>query len=166
MAGLINVLITIDSESILTKYGPNNDPNNPVVITSPDLTYMISEPDHVLAAGQATEELIIKGTPGDVIQWREISTCMDFNVLLYRSIAKESDKLISTPASLTLSTTVPLFDPENPIRPIMEKITSSLWRSDVLMAGNVVYLFCFMILDRKSNIKSYYCWDPYIHIEN
>lgn len=127
MADLINVLITIDSESILAKYGPNNDPNNPAVITSPDLIYMISEPDHVLA-GQATEELTIKGTPGDVIRWREISTCMDFNVLLYRFIAKEGDKLISTPASLTLSTTVPLFDPENPIRPIIEKITTSLWR--------------------------------------
>lgn len=160
---IINVLVAIDSDNILKKYGTNNSPDNPVYITGPDQIFMITEPDNVLS-GQASEELVLKGTPGDVIRWREISSCMEFNVLLYKFVPTAGATLISDPQSLVHSTTIPLPNPSDPLHPITEEIDTSFWSSEVLRIGDVTYKFYFMILDHANKIQGYYCWDPYIHI--
>lgn len=163
MSKIINVLVAIDSDSILKKFGNNTDPEHPVYIQGPNLIFMIAEPENTIS-GQASEELRLKGTPGDVIRWHEISSCMDFNVLLYKFVITSGDKLISTPESFVRSTTIPLPNPSDPLHPRTEDIDTSFWNSDVLRIGDVAYLFHFMILDRASKIQGYYCWDPYIHI--
>ena len=167
MAKIINVLIAIDSDTILKTYGPNTDPNNPKQIAASSLIYMITEQDNAMK-GQAGTELMVKGVPGDVIRWRETTLSLDPNtdVLLYKFVTSSASapKLFSTPRPMTPDTIIALPNEDNLLKPITEQITTYYWTSDLLKVGDVTYHFNFMILDAQGKVKGYYWWDPYIHI--
>lgn len=167
MADLINVLIVIDSDGILKKYGPNNNPDDPIHITDPNLIFMITEQDNVIS-GQAGNELCIKGVPGDTVQWREITLSLNPNtdVLLYKYIMTPavSDKLTSTPKVYETKVSVPLPNSNNPFIPTMQTITEHYWYLILLKTGNVTYQFNFMILDAAGQVKGYYRLDLLIQI--
>ena len=55
---IVDVLIAIDSDTILQKYGSNYDPQNPIQITDPNLIYMITRQAHALS-GQADSKNIM-----------------------------------------------------------------------------------------------------------
>ena len=158
MARIINVLIAIDSDTILQKYGKNTDPNNPKQIAS-NLIYMITEEDNAMK-GQAGEELKIKGTPGDTIRWRETTLSLDPNtdVLLYKFVTSGAlaSKLFSTPKPVTHDIIIALPDEDNPLKPITKQITTHYWTSDLLKVGDVTYHFNFIILDAQGEVQGYY----------
>lgn len=165
MASIINVLVAIDSDSILAKYGPNTSKDNPPFISGSNLIFMITEQDNVVS-GQAGNELCIKGVPGDTVRWRETTLALNPNtdVLLYGFEATQGQGLFTDPVAVEPATIIALPNKDNVYAPKLEKITTYYWTSDLLDVGNVTYHFKFMILNAAGQVKGYYQWDPFIQI--
>ncbi|MPQ49271.1 hypothetical protein GCQ56_19905 [Marinifilum sp. N1E240] len=162
---IIDVLIAVDTETIISNYGLNKDPNNPVQITDASLIFMITKRDDALS-GNAGTELAIGAKTLDTIRWRETSLSLNatYSALLYKFVATAGGDLISNPIPLLVEVQTPLPDPSNPTMPKTQTIESYFWTSTVLKPGSVTYHFNFMILDRAGNVQGYYWWDPYIKI--
>jgi nematocidal protein AidA len=165
MSDIIDVLIAFDTETIIQTYRtPSQDPNNPTPVT-PNLIYMMVRQGNALS-GQAGGELNVKAQIDDVIRWREttLSLSADSNAILYKYTPWIGGDLIS-PAVVRIShPTVPIPNPNDPLHPTTQQITSHYWTSDVLDQGRVIYSFRFFIMDRNEKVIGYYYWDPYVTI--
>ena len=162
---IIDVLIVIDEETILTDYGTNNTPDTPTQITKPNLIFMVTKQANVIS-GEAGTELKLSAKSLDVIRWREATLSLNSanTAILYKFVAASGGDLISQPVPLLADVTDPLPNPSDPTHPGSQTIKSYFWNSTVLSAGNVTYHFQFMIVDREGNIQGYYWWDPFITI--
>lgn len=162
---IIDVLVAVDAETIINKFGKNTDPNNPTQITDPKLIFMITKSADAVS-GNAGNELKIAAKTLDVIRWRETSLSLNavYSALLYKFVATSGGNLISPPFPLLAKDQTPLPDPSNPTVPKTQTIETYFWNCTVLEPGEVTYHFSFMIVDRSGNIQGYYWWDPYIQI--
>ena len=162
---IIDVLVAVDTDTIISKYGTNTDSTNPVQITDPSLIFMITKQADAVS-GNAGSELKIGAKTLDTIRWRETSLSLNavYSTLLYKFVSSSGEDLISPPTPLLAEVQDPLPDPSNPTSPKTQTIESYFWNSTVLKAGNVTYHFNFMILDRTGAVQGYYWWDPYIQI--
>jgi hypothetical protein len=166
MDDVIDVLIAIDAESIIKKYGTNTDSDMPTYISSDnELIYMTTRKDHI--DGSPGSELKIKASPGDVIRWRETTMSLNahFTSILYKFDASSGASLIKKPEPVTVNANEPLPNAENPLKPGTQKISVFFWECTVLQSGSVTYHFSFMILDNSGQIQGYYYWDPFINIQ-
>lgn len=164
---IIDVLIAVDTETIISKFGTNSDANNPVQITDSSLIFMITKSADALS-GNAGSELTIAAETLDTIRWRETSLSLNatYSALLYKFVATKGGDLISQPVPLLAEVQTPLPDPSNPTQPKSQTIESYFWSSTVLQPGSVTYHFNFMIVDRAGNVQGYYWWDPFIKISD
>jgi hypothetical protein len=162
---IIDVLIAVDTETVISKYGTNTDPDNPVQIKDPSLIFMITKSADAVS-GNAGNELKIGAKTLDTIRWRETSLSLNavYSAILYKFVTTSGQELISTPIPLIAKDQTPLPDPKNPTVPKTQTIETYFWTSTVLDPGDVTYHFNFMIVDRSGNIQGYYWWDPYIQI--
>lgn len=162
---IIDVLIAVDTETIISKYGTNSDPDKPVQITDPSLIFMITKSADAVS-GNAGNELKIGAKTLDTIRWRETSLSLNavYSAILYKFVATSGEDLISTPIPLLAKDETPLPDPKNPTVPKTQTIETYFWNSTVLNPGDVTYHFNFLIIDRSGNIQGYYWWDPFIQI--
>ena len=162
---IIDMLLVVDAETILASY-PAGTPQQPQSIDLP-LIYMTVRQGNAVY-GQATKELKIKARSLDVLRWRETTLSLNsaYFGLLYRFCTIKGADLLSTPAALLAEVQTPLPDPLDPLHPRTQTIKSYFWSSTVLGSGSVTYAFYFMILDRDSNVKGYYYWDPFITISD
>ncbi len=166
MSEIIDILIAVDTETILDVYGPNKDPERPVQI-NPNLVYMIVKQANALSC-QAGGNLNVKAQVDDVIRWREttLSLNSNSNAILYKYVPIAGGELISSALPRISEPEVPLPNPNDPLNPSVQKIKSYYWTSDVLDQGRVIYTFRFFITDRKEKVVGYYSWDPYITISS
>lgn len=162
---IIDVLIAVDTETIISKYGGNADPDKPVQITDPSLIFMITKSADAVT-GNAGNELKIGARTLDTIRWRETSLSLNaiYSAILYKFVAVSGDDLISPPVPLLAKDQTPLPDPKNPTVPKTQTIETYFWSSTVLNPGEVTYHFNFLIVDRDGKIQGYYWWDPFIQI--
>ena len=162
---IIDVLIAVDTETIIAKFGTNADPNKPVQITDASLIFMITKTADAVS-GNAGNELKIGAKTLDTIRWRETSLSLNavYSALLYKFVAVTGGDLISPPIPLLAEEQTPLPDPSNPTVPKTQTIKTYFWNSTVLNPGEVTYHFNFMIIDRSGAIQGYYWWDPFIQI--
>lgn len=162
---IIDVMIVIDADTIVSDLGTNTDPNNPVQVTTADRIFMITKQDEAVS-GQAGTELNVKANTMDVIRWRATSLTLNaaYDVILYKYVATGGGNLISPPTPLEADVTTPLPNPADPTKPTTQTIKNYFWQTTVEAAGSVTYHFQFIILDREGNIQGYYWWDPYITI--
>jgi len=163
---IIDVLIAIDTESIINDYGTNTDPNNPTQVdTSKNYIYMIVRSDEAVS-GNAGAELTIAAKTLDVIRWRETSPTLNatYSTILYEFDSPNSDGLITTPQPIVVEINTPLPVASDPLHPSTQTIKDYFWNCTVEKAGSVTYHFKFMIVDRDNNIQGYFWWDPFIQI--
>jgi PKD repeat protein len=162
---IINVLIAIDTETILNKYGTNSNPDQPIQITQPNLIYMIVRRENAIS-GQAGKELIIGAQVLDSIRWRATTLSLNSKseVILYKFIASSGMDFIENPHPLIATVKVPLPNPDDPIRPTIQEIKSYFYSSVVLEQGTVTYHFYFSIMDWEGIIQGYFWWDTSMKI--
>lgn len=160
---IIDMLLVIDAETILSVYPPGTA-DNPTSIDQP-LIFMMVRTDAVVF-GQASKELKIKAQTEDVLRWRQSTASSNsiYSGLLYKFLCLKGDKLISPPNPILVTVQTPLPNPANPTVPGIQTIQNYFWQSTVLAAGSLTYAFYFMIVDRHNNVKGYYYWDPFITI--
>ncbi|MEO0731416.1 MAG: inclusion body family protein [Bacteroidota bacterium] len=162
---IIDVLISIDADTILSKYGKGTDPANPRQITDKSLIYMITRQDDQVS-GNAGAELNVKAETLDTIRWRETSLTLNaaYSAILYKFVATAGGNLISPPVPLIVEVDEPLPDPNDLLHPKSQTVKNYFWNCNVLQAGSVTYHFNFMIVDRHGDVQGYYWWDPFITI--
>ncbi|MGP5309960.1 inclusion body family protein [Vreelandella alkaliphila] len=163
---IIDVLIAIDAESVIQKYGTNTDSDNPQQIaTSENFIYMIVRSDEAVS-GNGGAELTIAAQTLDVIRWRETSLTLNgtYSTILYEFDSTNSDGLITPPQPIIVEVNTPLPVASDPLHPSTQTINDYFWNCTVTRAGNVTYHFKFMIVDRDNNVQGYYWWDPFIQI--
>jgi nematocidal protein AidA len=163
---IIDVLVAIDTETILNNYDNSLDPNNPVnVQNNSNLIYMVTKQENALS-GQAGAKLTISAKTLDVIRLRATSLSLnsDSQVFLYKFISSPGQQLISPPGPLSALVNAPVPNPVDPINPTTQPIKSYFYNSTVLNPGNIVYHFYFLIVDQYGNEKGYYWWDTFITI--
>ncbi|MER6002857.1 inclusion body family protein [Nonomuraea angiospora] len=166
MSEFINVLIAIDAETILGRFGKNTDPNGPTSIPdSSNLIYMTTRQNQL--GGAPGSELTINAAPMDIIRWREttLSLNSEYTGILYRFNTLAGQDLISTPVPRSVMLSEPQPNSQDPLNPTTQKINSYYWECEVLDTGTVTYNFSFMILNHKGEKQGYYCWDPFINIQ-
>ncbi|MEU4766467.1 inclusion body family protein [Actinosynnema sp. NPDC023794] len=167
MADFINVLIVIDAETIIERYGKNSDPDRPTLIPdSSSLIYMTTRQDHII--GSPGSELTVKASPDDIIRWRETTLSLNsrYTSVLYKFDASSGANLIDTPEAKSVVVSEPLPNSHDPLHPTTQKINSFYWQCTVLETGSVTYHFSFMILDHTGAKQGYYYWDPFISIQD
>lgn len=162
---IIDVLVAVDADTIVLKFGTNTDPNSPVQVTDASLIFMITKQSDAVS-GDAGNELTIGAKTLDTIRWRETTLSLNaaYSALLYKFEAVSGGNLISPPIPLEADVKTPLPDPANPTTPKIQTIKSYFWSSTVLAPGSVTYHFNFMIVDRSGDVQGYYWWDPFIKI--
>ncbi|MFJ3006194.1 inclusion body family protein [Pseudomonas fluorescens] len=167
MSRVTDILVSIDTETILKKY-PNisKDPKNPTLIDWHHV-YMVTNQDNVVS-GQAGGELDLKAQVGDLIRWRETSLSQSFEqaVIFYKFIGNAGADLISPPSPRKATACVAVPNRENPSVPSCQKVDNHYWSSETLDCGRVTYHFHFLIVDRNCKIIGCCSWDPFISIHN
>lgn len=166
MSQITDVLVCIDTTTIVKTYGKNNAIAAPPLI-APNHIYMIVNQGNAVI-GQAGGELNIAAVVGDAIRWRECSLSLGFEqtCIFYKFVGTGVNQLISDPTPHQAQVTIPVPNPQNPIQPNKQNVSNFYWGCDTLATGSVVYHFQFMILDRGGNILGCYQWDPFITIRN
>ncbi len=167
MSRVTDVLVAIDTATILQKVpGLSKNPNSPTLI-DPKYVYMITNQDNVVN-GQAGGELDVKAQVGDLIRWRETSLSLGFETaaIFYKFIGNAGNDLISTPTPRVAEASCAVPNTSNPSVPTCQKIQNFYWSSETLKTGRVTYHFNFMIIDRNCNALCYCSWDPFISIHN
>ncbi|MDQ1255176.1 MAG: nematocidal protein AidA [Euryarchaeota archaeon] len=160
----IDILVSIDTETILNTYGHSLDPQNPVLVpNNPNLIYMIVKNDSAVS-GQAAAELNIRAETMDTIRWRATSLSLNSDSEVILISYSGAPALISQPQPLIATVNCPLPNPNDPNNPTTQTIKSYFFNSTVLDPGVVTYHFVFLIIDRHGTKKGYYHWDPFITI--
>lgn len=167
MSRVTDVLVSIDTETILKNY-PNIS-KNPATPTMIDVNhvYMVTNQNNVVS-GQAGGELNLRAQVGDLIRWRETSLSQSFEtaVIFYKFIGNVGNELISTPTPRKATACVAVPNPSNPSVPSCQKVDNHYWSSETLSTGSVTYHFNFLIVDRDCKIVGCCSWDPFITIRN
>lgn len=168
MMQIIDVLVVIDAETIINKFGKNTDSNNPVQVTDPNLIFMVTKRTDAVSGNGGNELKIASKRLDTTIRWKETSLSLisTYSALLYKFTATSGSNLISPPVSLLVTAQTPLSDPSNPAVPKIQTSKTYFWNCNVLKSGKVTYHFNFMILDRSGKVQGYYWWDFYIEITN
>ncbi|KVD78920.1 inclusion body protein [Burkholderia sp. ABCPW 14] len=163
MSRVTDVLVAVDTETILQKYPNASNPNNPLLIDWHHID-LITNQDNVIS-GQAGGELNLKAEAGDLVRWRESSVSLGFEkqVIFYKFIANQGGELITTPR--LAETSLPVPNTSDPAKPKCQTVQNYFWSSEVLKRGRVTYHFQFVILDRRCQICGCCQWDPFITIE-
>ena len=179
MSSQVDILCAIDAQTILEKYpNPSTNPAAPTVINN-GLIYMTVKKDQALS-GNGGGELKVGIHIGDNLRWREqtLSLNFEYSVQFYNFVSS-SQNLITLPPTLvggvqadgTLSekdTAMPKHVSGAPpwLPTSINDAPYHFWQSTAEAAGEVTYHWQFVIADDAGNVKGYFQWDPFIHIED
>jgi hypothetical protein len=136
-----DVLVIIDTETILKKYPPH--PTEPVKITDPEGLVAFQ-----YRGAPATPHLYLDGRPLDVIRLRERSISLNNEesaVLFYDFYVSPRAKLMTRPEPIVYRGISPVPG-DVPTKPEMQRIDQYLWQSTVIATGSTMAEFFFMIL--------------------
>ena len=169
----IDVLVAIDSDTILSVYGNGgSSPSSPKPVDN-SYIYMIVAQDDALS-GNAGGELNISASNGDNIRWRETTLSMNFNTsVVFAEFSTQQTSLITSPEL------VGGFPPDGDVETELEpqpvqgtppwsaKETSTpyhFWQATAESPGTVTYHWVFQIFNSDGTSAGYYSWDPFITI--
>ncbi|MEB0048200.1 MULTISPECIES: inclusion body family protein [unclassified Pseudomonas] len=167
MSQVTDVLVSIDTETILKNYPDiSKNPAAPTLIDFKHV-YMVTHNNHVIS-GQAGDELDLKADVGDLIRWRETSVSQSFEtaVIFYKFVGHQGNHLISPPSPRRATACIAVPNVSNPSEPSCQKIDNHYWCSETLSSGQVTYQFHFLIVDRDCKIAGCCSWSPLISIHN
>lgn len=164
---IINVLITIDTESVRTS-SPSKEQNNPTGIGH-NLGFMVATGTKV-NSGQGTGDLSFTALVGDTVRVFATSGSDNFDsaVLLYGLPKFGGTQVLSqfSYKSFTKSTVVP-----NPTSTLPAQIVDEVFwffEADVIIKGTENYMVQFALYTRDDNgqpvLFGYYAWDPTITV--
>lgn len=171
MQKIINVLITIDTESVRTQYpSPSKDANNPTGIGH-NLGFMVATGTKV-NSGQGTGDLSFTALVGDTVRVFATSGSDNFDsaVLLYGLPKFGGAQVFSqfNYQNFTKSTVVP----NSTSTPLPARIVDEVFwffKADVILKGTENYMVQFALYTRDDNtgqpvLFGYYAWDPTITV--
>ncbi len=164
MPEFIDVMTIVDAKTIADKY-PAGTAENPTMVSG-GLIYMITNAKNAMS-GNTGNELRLSANTNDIIRWHmnTLSSNTDYDGILYGFDASAGGELISTPEADLVDVKVPLPNDNDPLHPNSQQIKDYYWQCTVKSPGDTTYHFRFMVTDKKGNVKGYYWWDPFIHIE-
>ncbi|PTL80270.1 inclusion body family protein [Vitiosangium sp. GDMCC 1.1324] len=163
---LIDILVVIDAESVMQQFTPSSDAGKPTSIGSnPNLIYMFVKWDEVIS-GDASSGLSVSVSPNNIIRWRGTSLALNthYSVVLTACEFTQGQNLISSPAPITPSVSVPLPQLNgnvvvtNPLP--LQNIQDFYFQSVALDTGKVTYTFSFAVTNNDGNVLGYFKWDP------
>ncbi|WP_353189227.1 inclusion body family protein [Pandoraea pnomenusa] len=166
MSAITDVLVSIDTKTIVDRYGKNSSMSNPPMIDFKHVFMIVTQGNVV--SGQAGGELDVAATVGDVIRWRECSLSLGFeqSCIFYKFVGNQGNELISPPSPREAEVIIPVPNPPDPTKPKKQQCSNYFWSCETLKTGRVTYHFQFMVLDRGGNLCGCYQWDPFITIRN
>lgn len=164
----VNVLISIDAETILSKFGKNSNSDEPQYISNADdyITMLVRQKNVI--EKQKASELHVKLPLQKSVRWRGTTLTMnsEYTCLLYKhEMFGTNNEIISDPQPyLVQGLQVPLPNKKDPLNPTTQKINSYFWGAVAEKEGSQNYYFRFMILNRTGEKQGYYKWDPKITV--
>jgi hypothetical protein len=164
MSSIIDIDVAFDTETIVAKYkSPSQNSQSPTGIQHAD-AYMIAQSSDVIS-GQATADLNVSASVGDVIRWRaaSLSGNSDQSAVIY-NIVKFSGTQVTGPIQpITASPTVPIPNAANPVQYTPTTQFDYYINANVIANGTEGYQVWFYIVERNHstlNTLGYYYWDP------
>jgi hypothetical protein len=182
MSNTITILSVIDCESIINNTNtPAGTVGNPTNLgsysTSDAFVYMMTKQAYAMNApsneGDGSSELKVTANVGDTLRWTitSIDQGVNYNAIL-QSINLSTNNALQTPVNLEFgfSEYVGPQQPTNGGTTALSSVSYSdyLFQSTVLNTSSpsVQYSITFYVADTNGNILGYYCWDPFIVIQN
>lgn len=164
MSQIIDINVAFDTETIVSKYAnPSQNSTQPTGIQHAD-AYMIAQTSDVIS-GQATADLNVSASVGDVIRWRSesLSGNSDQSVVIY-NIVKFSGTAVTGPIQpITASPTMPIPNSANPVQYTPTSQYDYYLNANVTANGTEGYEVWFYIVQRNHSSLTtlgYYYWDP------
>ncbi|MCT2582315.1 inclusion body family protein [Actinophytocola gossypii] len=165
----INVLISIDVETLLDDHRPSQKSDDPTWIGDSDKYISMHTRQGNVGGDQGGSELTVDMSLSDHIRWRETTySCNhDYSVLLYQYAPYDQDQgVISQPKCYVVQgLQIPLPSMNDPLHPTMQTVNDYFWEATALKKGEQTYRFYFMVVDRTGKQLGYYKWDPHIVVQ-
>jgi hypothetical protein len=171
MSKTINILITIDTDTVQRSYpNPSKDSNHPTGIAH-NMGYMVCTGTSV-NSGQGTGDLDFNALVGDTVRAFATSGSDNFEdaVLLYGMPRFTGDQVMSAfnYQNFTKST----VNPQSTSTPLPARIVDEefwFYQASVIKSGTEGYMVQFALYTRDPNtgqpvLKGYYAWDPVIRV--
>jgi hypothetical protein len=172
MSKTINILIAIDTDTVVKRYpNPSKDQNNPTGIGH-DMGYMICT-GTVVNKGQGTGDLDFNAVVGDTVRAFATSGSDNFEdaVLLYAMPRFSGDQVFGpfNYQNFTKST----VNPQSVTQPLPARIVDEdfwFYQASVVIRGTEGYMVQFALYTRDDTtgrpvLKGYYAWDPTIRVQ-
>jgi nematocidal protein AidA len=164
MSSIIDIDIAFDTETIVSKYPhPSQNSQAPTGIQHAD-AYMIAQSTDVIS-GQATADLNVSASVGDVIRWRasSLSGNSDQSAVVYNIVRFSGQQVTGPIQPITASPTVPVPNAANPVHYTPTPQFDYYINANVIANGKEGYQVWFYLVERThSTLKTlgYYYWDP------
>lgn len=152
----VDVMIVVDTETIVATYGTNTNPSKPCLV-SPRLIHMVTQQaDAIRGNGDGT--LVLTVETADEIRWHATSATLHstYSVVLYEFNAVLGRDLITAPQTNLAQIRVPLPNTNHILIPDIQTIEASYWSANAQRPGNLSYHFSFMIFDHQGSVQGYY----------
>lgn len=171
MSKTINILISIDTDSVKSKYpNPSKDPSKPTGIAH-NLGYMVATGTTV-NSGQGTGDLDFNALVGDTVRSFAVSGSDNFEdaVLIFGMPQFSGDEVMGLfiYQSFTKSTIIPNSQ-TTPLPGKVSEETFWFYQSSVAKKGTEGFMVQFGLYTRDSSsgqpvLYGYYQWDPTIRV--
>ncbi|PHM47323.1 inclusion body family protein [Xenorhabdus miraniensis] len=185
MANVIDILVTVDAQSIMEDYGKiSNNINAPTFLSNGNkYIHMLAKSKYVIQ-GQGGSDLQVKAKNGDTIRWRGVTLSKDseYSAALLKlypvfQTPTEASYFFVPPEVKPIHSYVPVLKSDNPVpnpNPLevdLQEIFSYYWDITVKNmpppgnAATEYYAFIVGIYD-NGNFRGYVNWDPAIILDN
>ena len=160
-SNIIDVLIAVDCESIISTYGENDAPNNPPMMEYESL-YMVIRGDNSLNYNKSPYLYLKASAENDLsatsIRWRVHSLSMGFGyeAFLTNFVLYAGKDVVSQPQPRVLQTKSFFPDKSNQGQLISQEVGDKFWESTVLQPGYIAYFFYLAIVDHTGKVRGYY----------
>jgi hypothetical protein len=140
-----DVLVTIDTETILEKYPPH--PTEPVRITDPGALVTF-----LRGGAPASPHLYLDGALLDVIRLRERSILLNHeeSAVLFHDFQISPHRELMTRPQPIVYRSIGLVPGDVPTKPETQRLDQYLWQSTIIATGHTMAEFYFMILREDS----------------
>ncbi|CDH22132.1 conserved hypothetical protein [Xenorhabdus bovienii str. kraussei Quebec] len=177
---IIDILVTVDAQSIREKYRLNQDPTNPLPINPDPYIHMLTNNQYV-NTGQGGYELNIFAKKGDEIRWHVVTISKDaqYTANLEEFILSSSNpddinkakEYLSTPSPLLIASYVPVLLSSNPVKMGTMKAPGYYWTTNVTKSPepNTTYEIAYRFnagIYFDDILQGYVTWDPFVTITN
>lgn len=171
MSKTINVLITIDTDLVISQNpSPSTAANEPTTLTH-DFTYgFMVVSGTTVNSGQGTALLNFNALVGDTVRFFAVSGSNNFEaaVLLYGLPRYQDDQVLSPFAYMSFTRSAVKPGTPNPLPPTIVNEQFWFFQANVIQPGSERFLVQFGLYRRDLNgqlaLYGYFQWDPTISV--